>query len=57
MWGFERNTNEFKIPQEDGSFKIVESEEERTAAAMIRNYWFGRYSRNLTFCLSSQTGA
>jgi hypothetical protein len=43
MWGFERNTNEFKIPQEDGSFKIVESEEERTAAAMIRNYWFGRY--------------
>lgn len=43
MWGFERKTNKFKIPQKDGSFKIVESEEERTAAAMIRNYWFGRY--------------
>jgi len=43
MWGFERNTNEFKIPQDCDSFTIVESEEERTAAAMIRNYWFGRY--------------
>ena len=42
-WGFERKTNEFKIPQEDGSFKMVESEEEGTAAAMIRNYLFGRY--------------
>ena len=43
MWGFERSTKEFKIPQKDGSFKMVKSEEERTAAAMIRNYWFGRY--------------
>ena len=43
MWGFERNTREFKIPQKDGSFKMVRSEEERTAAALIRNYWFGRY--------------
>jgi hypothetical protein len=43
MWGFERETNKFKIPQENGSFKFVESEFERTAAAMIRNYWFGRY--------------
>jgi hypothetical protein len=43
MWGFERTSREFKIPQKDGSFKLVRSEEERTAAAMIRNYWFGRY--------------
>jgi hypothetical protein len=43
MWGFERRSKKFKIPQEDGSVKIVESEEEGTAAAMIRNYWFGRY--------------
>jgi hypothetical protein len=43
MWGFDRATNEFKIPQEDGTFKVVKSEYERTAAAMIRNYWFGRY--------------
>ena len=43
MWGFERMKKTFEIPTEDGSFKIVESEEEGTAAAMIRNYWFGRY--------------
>ncbi len=43
MWGFERQKNKFKIPNDDGTFKMVESEEERTAAAMIRNYWFGRY--------------
>ncbi|MGB5553733.1 MAG: hypothetical protein WBM83_03675 [Flavobacteriaceae bacterium] len=43
MWGFERITKEFKIPDEDGGFKLVTSEEEGTAAAMIRNYWFGRY--------------
>jgi len=43
MWGFDRQTNKFKIPNGDGTFKMVESEEERTAAAMIRNYWFGRY--------------
>jgi hypothetical protein len=43
MWGFDREEREFKIPQEDGSFKMVKSEYERTAAAMIRNYWFGRY--------------
>lgn len=43
MWGFERRTREFKIPQDDGSFELVKSEEEGTAAAMIRNYWFGRY--------------
>jgi len=43
MWGFDRERKEFKIPQEDGSFKMVESEYEETAAAMIRNYWFGRY--------------
>lgn len=43
MWGFERESKEFKIPQEDGSFKMVKSEYEQTAAAMIRNYWFGRY--------------
>lgn len=43
MWGFERRTKEFKVPQEDGTFKMIESEEEGTAAAMIRNYWFGRY--------------
>jgi hypothetical protein len=33
----------FEIPTENGSIKMVESEEEGTAAAMIRNYWFGRY--------------
>lgn len=43
MWGFERQMKEFNIPQKNGSFKKVKSEEERTAAAMIRNYWFGRY--------------
>ncbi len=42
MWGFDRVTREYKIPTENG-FKIVESEEDRTAAAMIRNYWFGRH--------------
>jgi hypothetical protein len=43
MWGFDRQSREFSIPQSDGSIKKVESEYERTAAAMIRNYWFGRY--------------
>ena len=43
MWGFERKKKAFEIPKEDGSVKMVESEEEGTAAAMIRNYWFGRY--------------
>lgn len=43
MWGFERETKEFNIPQEDGSVKIVESEFEHSSAAMVRNYWFGRY--------------
>lgn len=42
MWGFERRTREFKIPDDDG-FKLVESEEEGIASAMIRNYWFGRH--------------
>ncbi|KAA3619497.1 MAG: hypothetical protein DWQ05_01890 [Calditrichaeota bacterium] len=42
MWGFERRSKEFKIPTEAG-FKIVESEEEGIAAAMVRNYWFGRH--------------
>ena len=43
MWGVEREEKEFKIPQLDGSFKIVKSEYEGVATAMIRNYWFGRY--------------
>ena len=43
MWGFERMKKTFQIPKEDGSIKMVESEEEGMAAAMIRNYWFGRY--------------
>lgn len=43
MWGFEREKKTFKIPNEDGTFRMVESEEEGMAAAMIRNYWFGRY--------------
>ena len=43
MWGVEREEKEFKIPQHDGSFKIVKSEFEEVATAMIRNYWFGRY--------------
>jgi hypothetical protein len=42
MWGFERQTGEWKIPTDDG-YKIVEAEHERSATAMIRNYWFGRY--------------
>ncbi|MCG2462214.1 hypothetical protein K8352_15750 [Flavobacteriaceae bacterium F89] len=43
MWGFDRGSKVFKVPQEDGTFKMVKSEYEGTAAAMIRNYWFGRY--------------
>ncbi|XOV93196.1 MAG: hypothetical protein ACFHWX_00510 [Bacteroidota bacterium] len=43
MWGFDRQERVFDIPQPDGSFKQVKSEYERTAGAMIRNYWFGRY--------------
>jgi hypothetical protein len=42
MWGFDRNSAEFRIPEGNGS-RIIRSEEEGTAAAMIRNYWFGRY--------------
>jgi hypothetical protein len=42
MWGFERQSKEFRIPSEQG-YVNVKSEEEGTAAAMIRNYWFGRY--------------
>ena len=42
MWGFDRRTREFKIPTEN-DYKVIESEEEGTAAAMIRNYWFGRH--------------
>ena len=42
MWGFDRQLKEFRIPTEKG-FRLVASEEEGTAAAMIRNYWFGRY--------------
>lgn len=43
MWGFDRQKKEFEIPEGNGDFKTVESEYERTAASMIRNYWFGRY--------------
>ena len=43
MWGFDRKTSTFNIPQDDGSFKKVVAEEESSAAAMIRNYWFGVY--------------
>jgi hypothetical protein len=42
MWGFDRELKEFDIPADKG-IKTVKSEEEGTAAAMIRNYWFGRY--------------
>ena len=42
MWGFERRSREFQIPTDDG-IKIIESEEEGIASAMIRNYWFGRH--------------
>jgi hypothetical protein len=42
MWGFERKTKDFEIPTEDGH-KIVRSEEEGIASAMLRNYWFGRH--------------
>lgn len=43
MWGFERNKREFQIPDSNGKLQKIVSEEEGTAAAMIRNYWFGRY--------------
>lgn len=43
MWGFTRQKRKFTIPREDGTILTLESEEERTAAAMVRNYWFGRY--------------
>lgn len=43
MWGFDRSSKVFKIPQGDGTYKSIKSEYEGTAAAMIRNYWFGRY--------------
>lgn len=42
MWGFDRRDREFNIPTESG-YKLVKAQEEGTAAAMIRNYWFGRY--------------
>jgi hypothetical protein len=43
MWGFERKKREFSVPTKEGGFRKVISEEEGTAAALIRNYWFGRY--------------
>ena len=42
MWGFERRTKTFEIPTDEG-IKLVESEEEGIASAMVRNYWFGRH--------------
>jgi hypothetical protein len=42
MWGFDRQKKEFKIPTGDG-YKIVNSEQEGIASAMVRNYWFGRH--------------
>lgn len=42
MWGFDRQEKEFKIPTGDG-YKIVNSEQEGIASAMVRNYWFGRH--------------
>jgi hypothetical protein len=42
MWGFDRHTRTFRIPTKDG-YKNVESAEEGSATALIRNYWFGRY--------------
>jgi hypothetical protein len=43
MWGFDRRKREFRIPTEDGGYKTVEAEEEGSATALIRNYWFGRH--------------
>lgn len=42
MWGFDRRTATYRVPTEDG-FKSVETEVDERAAAMIRNYWFGRH--------------
>lgn len=42
MWGYNRVKREFKVQTESG-FKIVESEEDGSAASMIRNYWLGRH--------------
>ncbi|MEO8961261.1 MAG: hypothetical protein ABI325_05230 [Ginsengibacter sp.] len=43
MRGFERETRTFKIPDKNGGYTSVKSEAEGIAAAMVRNYWFGRY--------------
>ncbi len=42
MWGYDRVKREFEIPTASGP-KIVVAEEEGCAAAMLRNYWFGRF--------------
>jgi len=42
MWGFQRGSREFEVPTENG-YRLVESEYEGKAAAMVRNYWFGRH--------------
>lgn len=42
MQGFQRTKNTYKIPT-GNILKLVESEEEGIASAMIRNYWFGRH--------------
>lgn len=42
MQGFQRTKNTYKIPT-GNNLKLVESEEEGIASAMIRNYWFGRH--------------
>jgi hypothetical protein len=42
MWGYDRQKREFEISTDAGP-KVVTAEEEGCAAAMIRNYWFGRF--------------
>ncbi|HRK36248.1 MAG TPA: hypothetical protein PLJ47_16750 [Candidatus Hydrogenedentes bacterium] len=43
MQGIRRTKSVFRIPNEDGTVREVESEEENHAALLLMNYWFGRY--------------
>ncbi len=42
MWGYDRQTREFKI-KTGNKYSTVISQEDGSAASLIRNYWLGRY--------------
>ena len=42
MWGGERGTGQFSVPQADGSFESMESAYEGHTTYLALNYWFGR---------------